>query len=144
MGPRGNVAVLTEIDCWELLRSQRLGRLSVVIAQGSGSATPAPEIFPVNYGVGEKAIVFVTAPGTKLSASLGRASFEIDGHNASTRMSWSVVAKGVLHEVTDAVDPRSQALQQLPIDPDAPGQRAHRMALSVKEISGRRFSTPRR
>ncbi len=135
---------LTDIACWELLRSQRLGRISVVIPPRPGTHHPdtAPEIFPVNYAVGENAIVFLTAPGTKLSAALGRASFEIDGYDPEMRMAWSVVAKGMLHDITDGVDDRSTDLRELPIRADAPGERAHRMALFVNEVTGRRF-TPR-
>ncbi len=135
---------LTDIACWDLLRSQRLGRISVVIPPRPGThrADTAPEIFPVNYAVGENAIAFLTAPGTKLSAALGRASFEIDGYDPETRTAWSVVAKGMLHEITDGLDDRSTALRELPLHVDAPGEHAHRMALFVNEVTGRRF-TPR-
>ena len=52
-----NPTALATAACWDLLRSQTLGRLAVVMHD-------APEIFPVNYAVGEEAIVFSTGAGT--------------------------------------------------------------------------------
>jgi uncharacterized protein len=83
-------APMVELDpaeCWALLRSHDVGRLAVSIAR-------EPDIFPINYVVDRQTIVFRTAPGTKLTASiLGRAvAFEIDG--LDDRVAWSVVVKG--------------------------------------------------
>ena len=46
-------------DCWELLANDMVGRLAIVVDEH-------PEIFPVNYAVHLRSIVFRTAPGSKL------------------------------------------------------------------------------
>jgi uncharacterized protein len=59
--------------CLRLLAWDVIGRLAVVAPGGS------PMVFPVNYVLDGEAIVFRTAPGTKLDAgSGGQACFEID------------------------------------------------------------------
>jgi len=77
---RFGMTVLDQHECWQLLRDQEVGRLAVSIANH-------PDIFPVNYVVDHGSIVFRTAEGTKLAASvLGAAvAFEIDGYDAETR-----------------------------------------------------------
>lgn len=54
--------VLTEDDCLALLRSRELGRIAFDVED-------RVEIFPVNYGIEGKIIVFRTSPGTKLAAN---------------------------------------------------------------------------
>jgi nitroimidazol reductase NimA-like FMN-containing flavoprotein (pyridoxamine 5'-phosphate oxidase superfamily) len=128
------VLPLTEEQCWKHLRAQRLGRLALV--KGG-----RPQIFPVNYAVGERSIVFRTAPGTKLVHGPGSvACFEIDGYEQDAREGWSVVVVGNLEEITEAEDARSQTLRQLPVDPLAPGARLHWVALHADEVTGRHFA----
>lgn len=86
------VVDLDEHQCWELLRSQEVGRLAVAI-------TNHPDIFPVNYLVDHATVVFRTAEGTKLAAAvLGESvAFEIDGE--ADGAAWSVVVKGPAVEI---------------------------------------------
>lgn len=129
-----SVLELTENDCWAHLRAQRLGRLAIV-------AGGHPQIFPVNYAVGEKSIVFRTAPGSKLAHGPGSvACFEIDGYDPHAREGWSVTAIGPLEEITDAEDARSRSLRQLHVDPLAPGARLHWVALHPEHVTGRHFA----
>ena len=74
------IAILDSDECWALLGSTEVGRLAVSIANH-------PDVFPINYVVDHKTIVFRTAEGTKLAAAvLGTAvAFEIDGYDAETR-----------------------------------------------------------
>lgn len=128
------VLPLTKEQCWKYLRAQRLGRLAIVMGG-------RPQIFPVNYAVGEKSIVFRTAPGTKLAHGPGSvACFEIDGYDEHAREGWSVVMVGNLEEITEAEDARSQMLRQLPVDPLAPGAKLHWVALHAEEVTGRHFA----
>jgi len=95
------VLELNEEHCWQYLQVHQLGRLAIVIGG-------RPQIFPVNYAVGEKAIVFRTEPGSKLAHGPGSvACFEIDGYDPHAREGWSVTAVGPLEEITDAEDARS-------------------------------------
>lgn len=125
---------LTENECWAHLRAQHLGRLAIV-------ASGHPQIFPVNYAVGEKSIVFRTSPGIKLAHGPGSvACFEIDGYDQHAREGWSVVAIGPLADITDAEDARSQSLRELQVDPLAPGVRLHWVALNPERVTGRQFA----
>ncbi|MGV0602496.1 pyridoxamine 5'-phosphate oxidase family protein, partial [Mycolicibacterium pulveris] len=81
------VSILSESDCWNLLSSVSLGRLVT-------SVDGQPEIFPVNFVVQRRTILFRTAEGTKLvSAAINdRVLFEADGHHLTE--GWSVIVKG--------------------------------------------------
>jgi len=128
-----SVLELTEKECWAHLRAQQLGRLAIVVGGN-------PQIFPVNYAVGERSIVFRTAPVSKLAHGPGSvACFEIDGYDGHAREGWSVTAVGPLEEITDAQDARSRSLRQLQVDPLAPGARLHWVALHPDQVTGRHF-----
>lgn len=95
--------VLSTSQAWSLLREAVVGRLAVVI-------DGRPAIFPVNYVVDHGSIVFRTAKGTKLTASVGRpVAFEVDSYDPAGGAAWSVVVEGTaqevnrLHDVVDAL-----------------------------------------
>jgi uncharacterized protein len=125
--------VLSEDQCRELLASKELGRVAFPI----GDVT---EIFPVNYATDGLIVVFRTAPGTKLAqVTVSRVSFEVDQWDAVTKVGWSVVLKGIAQEVTAGIDPFSTALRSGNVQPLAPGEHDHWIAIYPSEISGRRF-----
>ena len=121
---------LDEHQCWELLRSQEVGRLAVAI-------TNHPDIFPVNYVVDHAAVVFRTAEGTKLAAAvLGESvAFEIDGETDGA--AWSVVIKGQaveierMYELFDAVE--------LPLYPWHAAPKHRYVRILPEMVTGRRF-----
>lgn len=124
--------VLDTSDCLELLRSEPVGRLAVAIRD-------QPDIFPINHIVDHGTIVFRTAAGTKLAASvLGRGvAFEVDGYDADAGEAWSVVVHGRaveierLGEVIEALD--------LPLFPWQAAPKQHFVRIEPFEITGRRF-----
>ena len=63
--------------------------------------------------------------------------FEIDGYDETTASGWSVMAVGILYDITG--DPRARRLRELPVRPRAPGKRTHWLALIPDEVSGRSF-----
>jgi len=127
------VLTLPEDECWSLLRKHNVGRLAIVV-EGR------PRIFPVNYAVGDNALVFRTEPGAKLTHGPGSAAcFEIDEFDHRNSTAWSVMVVGVLNDITEANDVRSRGLRRLPVEPAAPGPRLHWLALNADEVSGRRF-----
>ena len=129
-----DVLPLTDEECWHYLRSQQLGRVAI-------SVDGRLHIFPVNYAVGEHAIVFRTAPGAKLAHGVGSAvCFEIDGYDPHSLEGWSVMAWGTLEEITDLRNDRSRALRRLQVQPLAPGTRPHWVAIPVDSLSGRFFN----
>ncbi len=128
-----SVVILSVEECWSLLRNHNLARLAIVI-------DGRPRIFPVNYAAGANKVVFRTGPGAKLKHGPGSAAcFEIDDHDQHTSTAWSVMVVGVLEDITDANDERSRGLRRLPVEPAAPGNRLHWLALNADEVSGRSF-----
>jgi nitroimidazol reductase NimA-like FMN-containing flavoprotein (pyridoxamine 5'-phosphate oxidase superfamily) len=121
---------LDEHQCWELLRSQEVGRLAVAIAN-------RPDIFPINYVVDHASVVFRTAEGTKLaSAVLGESvAFEIDGE--ADGEAWSVVVKGPaleierMYELFDALE--------LPLYPWHAAPKHRFVRILPERVTGRRF-----
>jgi len=126
------IAELDTHECLELLRTREVGRLAV-------SITDHPDIFPINYVVDRGTVVFRTAEGTKLAASLlGRGvAFEIDGYEPDGGEAWSVVVKGYaieiekMHDLFDALD--------LPLFPWHAGPKHRFVRIEPVQITGRRF-----
>jgi hypothetical protein len=130
------IEVLDEHHCLEYLHSATLGRVAFQLGDDV-------EIFPVNYACDGHIVVFRTATGTKLEkAPRGRVSFEADSWDVKTGLGWSVVIKGVAHEVTRGSDPFSSALRGRNVQPLAPGNRDRWIAIYPAELTGRRFRRP--
>jgi nitroimidazol reductase NimA-like FMN-containing flavoprotein (pyridoxamine 5'-phosphate oxidase superfamily) len=131
--PTGN---LTFDECWDLLDSDTLGRLAVVV-------DGHPEIFPVNYVVHRRSIVFRTSGVTKLwNAKEERpAALEIDGYDPHTEEAWSVVARGGTGIIEDQAD--KDAVDSLGLEPWQPGEKVHYIRLSARALTGRRFKVNR-
>ena len=103
-----------------------------------------PAIFPVNYLVVDGAIVFRTAPGTKMSAAMEGAvvAFEVDDYQLADRSGWSVLAVGRA-EVVD--DPDTGFMARLArLEPFVDGTRTAIVRIEPLFLSGRRLvHTPR-
>ncbi|OMB85975.1 pyridoxamine 5'-phosphate oxidase family protein [Mycolicibacterium conceptionense] len=130
MTAQSPVSVLSEDECWQLLSSVTLGRLVSTIGTRL-------EIFPVNFIVQHRTLLFRTAEGTKLVSTLfnDRVLFEADDHNLVG--GWSVIVRGAprLLEAPDEVAEaeRAQLLSWI-------GTRKRRFVrIQPMEISGRRF-----
>jgi uncharacterized protein len=124
------VTVLSESESWNLLASVTLGRL-ITTVDGQ------PEVFPVNFVVQDRTVLFRTAEGTKLvSAAINnRVVFEADDHVADE--GWSVIVKGTARmlrtddELKDAE--RAQLLSWIATS------KPHYVRVKPHAISGRRF-----
>lgn len=133
MSPEVHMEHLSTDECLELLARERFGRLA-------GVADGRPFIFPVNYAFANGSVVFRTGAGTKLSgSSFGRVVFEIDGVDPDSQTGWSVVVEGVSSEINDTLDSASADLRRLELEPWAPGDKPHWIALRPDGISGRRI-----
>jgi uncharacterized protein len=131
--PTSDIEVMSEEECMDLLRSHRVGRIAL-------TDHGQPLIFPVNYAVDDRAVVFRTAPGMKLAeAPMSKVAFEIDEVDVASGTAWSVMIQGIAYEITGALDSLSERLQQLVVEPMAPGERRNWVAVMRREISGRRF-----
>jgi uncharacterized protein len=135
LDPRpGQLEILGERDCVKLLRSHDLGRIALVDREGR------PLIFPVNYFFDEGVIVFRTAPGTKLELAPGAyVSFEIDGWDPDERIGWSVLVKGIAHDITNPRGAPTGRMRFWPVRPMSPGSHEHWVGIWANEISGRAF-----
>jgi nitroimidazol reductase NimA-like FMN-containing flavoprotein (pyridoxamine 5'-phosphate oxidase superfamily) len=124
---------LSESECWRLLGSHDLGRIAFLVDDW-------PQVFPVNYSVGEGAVLFRSAPGVKATHGPGsRACFEIDGWDDRAGTGWSVMVQGTIRDITEATDEQARGLRQLSPHPAAPGIRNLLLALVASRVSGRRF-----
>lgn len=124
--------VIDEEECWRLLERHPIGRLGVAIAN-------KPEIFPVNYVVDGRSIVFLTAEGTKFAAAvLGQAvAFEIDAADPLFHTGWSVMVRGHAHEIEKLDD--LVAAEELPLRPWASGRKTRYVRITPEVVTGRRI-----
>lgn len=130
----GELEILAEAECVRLLRSHDLGRIALV------DQDVRPLIFPVNYFFEESVVAIRTAPGAKLQLAPGaHVSFEIDGWDAKKGIGWSVLVKGIAHDITHPRGAPSGRVRFWPVRPAAPGSREHWIGISANEITGRRF-----
>jgi len=126
--------VLPDSECVLLLRANDLGRIGLV------DRDARPLIFPVNYFFEDGVIAFRTSPGSKLELAPGaEVCFEVDGWDEETRIGWSVLVKGVAHDITHPRGMPTGRMHFLPVHPRAPGRREHWIGIWTREISGRRF-----
>ena len=133
--PRGDaigepVSILSVGESWDLLASVALGRL---VTSGQGE----PEIFPVNFVVQRRTVLFRTAEGTKLvSAAINnRVLFEADDHNAAE--GWSVIVKGTARMLrTDEEIEEAERAQLLPWTATL---KLHWVRVVPVSVTGRRY-----
>jgi uncharacterized protein len=125
------MTILSADECWHLLASMALGRLVTCVGGH-------PEIFPVNFVVQRRTVLFRTAEfATKLFTVVmnNRVAFETDDHNVSE--GWSVIVKGraqVLNSRTEI-----QEAERAQLLPWTAGVKSRYVRVLPSEISGRRF-----
>ena len=134
---RTGLEIIDPDECRRLLVADEVGRLALV----DGGV---PAIFPINYVLDGDAVVFRTAPGTKLSSGpRGPVTFEIDSFDRHARAGWSVIVTGRLEEVTRFDAQTLHRVSSLPVEPWAGGDKPHWMRLVPTRVSGRRIRAPR-
>ena len=125
---------MRDAECTARLKSNDLGRIALV------DDKVRPLIFPVNYHFDEGVIVFRTGPGSKLDLAPGSSvCFEIDGWEKDTGFGWSVIAKGIAHDLTHPRGAPTARMRYWPVRPAAPGSRENWIGIWVTEITGRWF-----
>jgi nitroimidazol reductase NimA-like FMN-containing flavoprotein (pyridoxamine 5'-phosphate oxidase superfamily) len=124
------VTILSDHECWDLMTGVPLGRLVT-------SVDGQPEIFPVNYVVQHRTVLFRTAEGTKLvsTAINNRVLFEVDDHNIAE--GWSVIVKGRARSLrtNDQIE-EAESAQLLPW---TPSEKTHYVRVIPETVTGRRF-----
>ena len=119
-------------QCWVLLDSEVVGRIALIV-------DGHPEIFPVNFVLQRRSIVFRTAGGTKLWGAITAkpVAFEIDGYDGHEQTAWSVVARGEAELIEDEAE--KKAVDDLLLEPWQPGEKNHYVRVTPKALTGRRF-----
>lgn len=134
--PDTRVIELDRDECLRLLAATSLGRLAVSV-----EGWP-PVIRPVNYVFDRSSlsVVFRSARGSKLTALLlsTEAAFEIDGIEPDAHTGWSVILVGRAEEITHGVE--VDRVEQLGLQPLAPGDKPHWIRLRATVVSGRRIA----
>lgn len=124
------ITILSASDSWDLLAGAAFGRLVT-------SVDGRPEIFPVNFVVQDRTVLFRTAEGTKLvSAAINnQVLFEADGYSATE--GWSVILKGVTRTLRTSEEiekaERAQLLTWVAT------LKQHYVRIKPMSITGRRF-----
>jgi uncharacterized protein len=129
---RNGLEVLDEVKCLELLAQAHVGRVAV-------HSQALPAIFPVNYALTDRSIVFRTTQGSKLAAATEHAvvAFEIDEADSLYHSGWSVLAVGVASEITD---PEALAeARQLPLRAWGSESADHYVRVEIDRVTGRRI-----
>ena len=113
--PEAELDEIPEWECLEILDHHSLGRIGVVV-------NGRPLIFPVNYAMSGRIVVFRTGAGTILAhAPEARVAFEVDGYDESAGAGWSVMVQGIARDATDSFDDVSWAARAAAPWPLAPG-----------------------
>jgi nitroimidazol reductase NimA-like FMN-containing flavoprotein (pyridoxamine 5'-phosphate oxidase superfamily) len=124
------VTFLTEDESWDRLAGVSLGRL---ITSFAGE----PEVFPVNFAVQGRTVLFRTAEGTKLFSAVSHHTvvFEADDHNVAG--GWSVIVRGRARLLkTDEEIRKAERAQVLPWTATP---KPHFVRVIPSEITGRHF-----
>jgi nitroimidazol reductase NimA-like FMN-containing flavoprotein (pyridoxamine 5'-phosphate oxidase superfamily) len=125
------VSVLSEDESWGLLGSVALGRLVTSFAG-------EPEIFPINFVVQDRTVLFRTSEGTKLFSAIATRTvvFEADDHTVAE--GWSVIVRGRAHLLkTDAEIEKAERAQLLPWTATL---KTRYVRVTASEITGRHFT----
>ncbi|MGP4055984.1 pyridoxamine 5'-phosphate oxidase family protein [Mycobacterium sp. 4D054] len=124
------VSILSVSECWDLLAGAPLGRL-VTCVDGE------PYIFPINFAVQNRTVLFSTAEGTKLIAAAisKEVLFEADGYNSAE--GWSVIVKGPSRSLrTDEEIAEAECAGLMPWTATV---KTHFVRIRPFIVSGRRF-----
>ena len=124
------MSVLSETECWQLLADAGLGRL-VTNADGR------PAIFPVNFAVQNRTVLFRTAEGTKLvgAAINNNVLFEADGYTSDE--GWSVIVAGVARSLRS--DEEIAEAEQVELVSWVASEKKHFIRIRPRNVTGRRF-----
>ncbi|SPM32378.1 Nitroimidazol reductase NimA or a related FMN-containing flavoprotein, pyridoxamine 5'-phosphate oxidase superfamily [Mycobacterium rhizamassiliense] len=122
--------VLSADESWRRLGGVALGRLVTTFAG-------EPEIFPVNYVVQERTVLFRTAEGTKLFSAVANSVvlFEADDHDVAN--GWSVIVRGRARVLKTAAE--IEEAERAELMPWTANVKKHYVRVTPTDITGRHF-----
>lgn len=120
----------TDDECLARLATQSFGRLAFHVA---GSI----EIFPVNYVLLERRILFRTAPGTKLAGTViaSDVAFQVD--HVDEQRAWSVIAHGRARHLER--EDEIEAASELQLRPWIATRKPEYVEIAIARVSGREY-----
>jgi uncharacterized protein len=123
--------VLSENESWRRLGGVALGRLVTSFAG-------EPEIFPVNFAVQNRTVLFRTAEGTKLFSAVTNSVvlFEADDHDVAE--GWSVIVRGRARVLRTAAD--IEEADRAELMPWTANLKKHYVRVTPSDITGRHFT----
>ncbi|GAA3518051.1 pyridoxamine 5'-phosphate oxidase family protein [Nocardioides daeguensis] len=121
----GRLVVLSDDECWDLLRSRPVGRIAWSGDQGVS-------VVPVNFAVDGEAILLRTTPYSLMARDCAgqEVAFEVDEIDDEHRRGWSVLVRGRCE--------REERPSEGP-HPWATGSRLLGLRIGVRSLSGRRI-----
>ncbi|MBD8056857.1 pyridoxamine 5'-phosphate oxidase family protein [Rhodococcus ruber] len=125
------VVVLSDEESWELLGTERIGRL-VVVSDGR------PDVFPINYAVRDRKLYFRTAEGSKLVELTLNAEVAFEADHVEQDRAWSVVLHGRARNLVRYNE--IQEAEELGLQAWVPTPKYNFVEVTASEISGRRFA----
>ena len=130
----GGLDELSPAECWQLVATQAVGRVAVIVGH-------YPLVFPVNFAVDDKSILYRTGVGTKLhSIHRSNVTFQVDAIDPVHHTGWSVMIKGVAQELSPERHRSAVSRAELGgATPWAPGEKAHFIRIIADQITGRRI-----
>ncbi len=133
MSEENPVSILSDEECWDLLRSEEFGRLAFHLAE-------QVHITPINYAVDGETLLFRTAEGSKLLAVVMNPdiAFEIDSY--SEDLATSVILRGTARLLEEDEEHRAE---NVPLRPWVPTLKYNVVEIRPTELSGRRFELSR-
>ena len=123
---------LTIDECWAMLDAEPVGRVALIVDSH-------PEVFPVNFVLLRRTIVFRTSGGTKLWGAITAkpVAFEIDGYDGHEQAAWSVMARGEAELIENQAE--KDAADALLLEPWQPGEKNFYVRIAPRALTGRRF-----
>ncbi|QIM16011.1 pyridoxamine 5'-phosphate oxidase family protein [Leucobacter insecticola] len=124
------VTVLSEQESWELVRTQRVGRLVTRVGE-------VVDIAPINFVVDGSSLVFRTAAGSKLSELTinDAVVFQVDSYGGAD--GWSVVLRGTARVLEGGDEVLAAAA--LPLRPFVSTVKPTFVRIEIASLSGRSF-----
>jgi len=127
------MGVLDLHECLVLLRWETVGRLATAVPDD------APIVVPVNFSVRDDTVVFRCGDGAMFDRIHDApVSVQVDRFDWYRKVGWSVLVRGVAHEV------EAEAMTDLELEPWAPGAKDHWFQLASPTITGRRLELNQR
>lgn len=132
--PRPALFRLTTTECWDRIGSHGVGRVALPVE-------PGPAVFPVNYAVEARSILYRTAVGGPAAPETGtRLSFQVDRVDDRLSKGWSVLVTGITERIENPAAVR-RLTEQLAVEPWAGGDRPLWMRIEPGEVTGRRIGS---